>query len=93
MHTSLLKTFTNFILHVFEGASRKKMTFSFMLLFSWYASLDHHFMHYLYSFYGKADLYWKLGMKRIQMFNHTSYALEKSQRNDKQIRVYVKDTI
>lgn len=27
-----------------------KMTFTFMLLFSQCASLDHHFMHYLYSF-------------------------------------------
>lgn len=63
-----------------------KMTFSFMLLFSWCASLDHHFMHYIYSFYGKADLYWKLDMNRIQTCNHTSYALEKNQRNDKQIR-------
>lgn len=47
---NLWQNFTLYILFTVLQNKIVKVTFTFMLLFSWCAGLDHLFMHYLYSF-------------------------------------------
>lgn len=86
--------FTLYILFTVLQTKIVKVTFTFMLLFSWCAGLDHLFMHYLYSFLWERWPLLELRYGQNTNVYRSCYELGKIQRNDKRIMIEsVKDNI